>query len=172
IEYSAVSKENGLRVSNGNLGCYQAICDVLSVAALVWDKADIDMNMLDFQLASDLTDNKSNKYSIKIDNIYNGIAINFPTVCKNAIVAEVEEGYIKKFTIHLSSINAMTQKREVAPVHLAIDMLYSNYGNRSMIINDVYKCYDFNEDGKAYVKWAFEVRGDEEILVVDSSELY
>lgn len=171
IEYSAVSKENGLKVSNGNLGCYQAICDVLSIAALVWDKADIDVDMLDFQLTSALTDNKSNKYSIRIDNIYNGIAINFPTVCKNAIVAEVEEGYIKKFTIHLSNISVMSQKREVSPVHLAIDMLYSNYGNRSMIIDDVYKCYDFNEDGKAYVKWAFEIRGDEEILVVDSSEL-
>ena len=172
IEYNAVSRENGLRLSNGNTGCYQSVCDVLMVAALVWKEANIDANILDFQLVSDLKDNKNGKYTVKIDNIYNGIAINFPDVCKNAIVAEVEEGYITKFTIHLSRIAKTETKKEIAPVHLAIDMLYSDHGNRGMVINDVYKCYDFNDEGKAYVKWAFEIRGDEEILVVDSSDLY
>ncbi len=172
IEYSAVSRENGLKMSDGSLGCYQAVCDVLNVAGLVWNEADIDAGNLDFQVVSDLVDKKSNKYTVKIDNVYNGIAINFQNTCNNAIVAEVEEGYITKFVIHLSQISEMDKKKENGPVHLAIDTLYEEYGNTGMVIDDVYKCYNFDNDGRAYVKWAFEVRGSDEILVVDSSDLF
>lgn len=172
IEYNAVSRENGLKMSEGNFSCYQAVCDVLNVAGLVWNEADIDARKLDFQVVSNLVDNKSNKYTVKIDNMYNGIVINFQNICNNAIVAEVEEGYITKFVIHLSRINELDNKKENVPVHLAIDTLYADYGNTVMIINDVYKCYDFNKDNKAYVKWAFEVRGSDKILVVDTSDLF
>ena len=171
IEYNAVSKENGLKISN-DTNCYQAVCDVLNVVGSVWQESDIDAKNLDFQLVSDLIDNKNNKYTVKIDNMYNGIAINFQNICKNAIVAEVEEGYITKLIIHLSRTSETEQKKENAPVQLAIDTLYEDYGNSGMVIDDVYKCYDFDKEGKAYVKWAFEVRGDEEILIVDSSDLF
>lgn len=171
IEYNAVSRENGLKISS-DVKCHQAICDVLNIAGAIWKESDIDAKNLDFQLISDLIDNKNNKYTIKIDNIYNGIAINFQNICNNAITAEVEEGYITKLVIHLSRISETEQKKENAPVHMAIDSLYADYGNSGMIIEDVYKCYDFDKKGKAYVKWVFEVKGDEDILVIDSSDMF
>lgn len=172
IEYSAVSKENGLRLSSGNATSYQAVYDVLNVAGMVWKESGIDAKNLDYQLVSPLSDSNNGKYTVRLDNMYNGTTINYSTVTNNAVLAEVEEGYITKLVMHLSDITEKGQKTESAPVLMAIDSVYAGYGKDSMIIDDVYKCYDFDETGKGTAKWVFRVRGDENILVVDTSDLY
>lgn len=172
IEYSAVSKESGLRLSNGNASAYQAVHDVLNVAGTVWENSGIDAKNLDYHLVSDLSDNSTGKYTVKIDNMYNGTAINYSTVTNNAVWAEVDEGYITKLVMHLSDITGTGHSTESAPVLMAIDSVYENYGKSSLVIDDVYRCYDFDESGKGTAKWVFKIRGDEGILVVDTSDLY
>lgn len=172
IEYQAVAKDNGLRISNATASAYQAVCDVLNVTATVWERSGIESKNLDYQLVSDLADNKENKYTVKIDNMFEGTAINYSNITNNAVLSVVEEGYITKLVIHLSNITAGEQKLETPPVLMAIDTVYADYGDSGMIIDDVYKCYDFDKSGKGVAKWAFKVRGDEKILLMDMSDLY
>lgn len=172
IEYNAVSKENGLRLSTGNTSAKQAVHDVLNIAGRVWENSGIDAKNLDYHLVSDLSDNSESIYTVKLDNMYNGTTINYSTVTNNAVLAEVEEGYITKLVIHLSDITETGQSTESAPVLMAIDTVYASYGRSGMIIDDAYRCYDFDESGRGTAKWVFKIRGDENILVVDTSDLY
>lgn len=172
IEYSAVSRENGLHLSNGNVTAYQAVYDVLNVAGKLWEESGIDTKNLDYQLVSPLYDNENGKYTVKLDNMYKGTVINYSNITSNAVVAEVQEGYITNLIIHLSDVSENGQKTENAPVLMAIDSVYADYGKDSMIIDDVYKCYDFDESGLGVAKWVFKLRDDNNILVVDTSELY
>lgn len=172
IEFQAVAKENGLKMSNVTPSAYQAVCDVLNVTATVWKKSGIEAKNLDYHLVSDMTDNKENKYTVEINNMYDGEYINYSSIANNAILAEVNDGYITKLVIHLSNITEGKQKIETAPVLMAIDTVYARYGNSGMIIDDVYKCYDFDSSGKGVAKWAFKVRNDKDILLMDMSDLY
>lgn len=170
IEYNAVSKENGMKISNSSANSYQAICDVLGVAAMLWDKSGIEAQNLDYHLASDYTDNKENVYTVNVDNMFEGVVINYNNVTEHAISAKVEDGYITNLVVHLSNISKSEQKREILPVLMAIDTVYASEGSNGMIIDDVYKCYDFDESGKGVTKWVFEVRDRENNLVVDLSD--
>ncbi len=172
IEYRAVAKENGLKMSDAGTGAYQAVCDVLNVTSTVWKKSGIEAKNQEYHLVSDLRDNKDNKYTVKIDNMYNGTYINYSYISNHSILAEVEEGYITRLVIHLSNITESGQKPETAPVLMAIDAVYADYGNSGMIIDDVYKCYDFDKSGKAVAKWAFKVRDDDNILLMNITDLY
>ncbi len=170
IEYSAVAKENGLKVSNEIPDSYQAVCDVLNVAETVWERSGLEEKNLDYQLVSDLVDSKDNKYTVKINNMFNGTAINYSNITNSAISAQVEDGYITKLVMHLSNIGETEQAVETVPVLMAIDTVYANYGDRGMIVDDVYKCYDFDKSGKGVAKWAFKVRDDENILLMDITD--
>lgn len=172
IEYSAVSKENGLRLSNGNATSYQAIHDTLNVTEKLWDEYGINTENLDYQLVSPLSDDKEGKYTVILDNMYKGTTINYSSVTGNAVVAEVEDGYITKLVMHLSNISETDKKTESAPVLMAIDSVYAGYGKESMIIDDLYKCYDFDENGIGTAKWVFKLRDDSNILLIDTSDLY
>ena len=172
IQYSAVSKENGLRFSNGNATSYQAVHDVLNVTGKVWAQSGMDTKNLDYQLVSPLSDDKNRKYTVRLDNMYKGTTINYSNITSNAVVAEVEEGYITELVMHLSNITETGRKTQSAPVLMAIDSVYAGYGKESMIIDDVYKCYDFDENGLGTAKWVFKLRDDNSVLVVDTSDLY
>ena len=169
IEYKAVAKENGLKMSKESPNAYQAVCDVLNVSSTVWEKSGLDVKNYDYQLVSDLIDNKDNKYTVKINNMFNGTAINYSSITNNAISANVEDGYITKLILHLSNITKTGQQIETTPVLMAIDTVYAHYGDKDMVIDDVYKCYDFDKSGKGMSKWAFKIRNDESILLMDMS---
>ena len=172
VEYSAVSKEKGIRISNGSKSSYQAVHDVLNVVGMLWEKSDIEKKNLDYQLVSELADNDEGKYTIRLDNIINGTTINYSNITNNAVQAQVEGGYITYLVMHISDIVETGQKNESAPVLMAIDSVYEGYGKDVMIIDDVYRCYDFDETGKGIAKWVFKLKDESEVLMVDTSELY
>ena len=170
IEYNAVSKENGLRVSNGVKTSYQAVHDVLNVAGMLWEKSKIAKKNLDYQLVSELADNDEGKYTIRFDNMINGTTVNYSNITGNAVMAQVEGGYIIHLVMHISDITETGHKNESAPVLMAIDSVYEGYGKDVMIIDDVYRCYDFDDDGKGIAKWVFKLKDESKILMVDTSE--
>lgn len=167
IEYSAVSKENGLRLSASAPNSYQAVCDVLNGAGKIWSISDTDNKEFDYHISSDLKDNKENVYKVKIDSMYKGTNIHYSNVCENAVYGQVEEGYITRLVVHLSDIAETNQSSMVAPVLMGIDTVYEKYQNDGMVIEDVYRCYDFDSSGKGTPKWIFKLYGKEESLVVD-----
>lgn len=170
IEYNAVSKENGLRVSNGGKTSYQAVHDVLNVVSMLWEKSDVAVKNLDYQLVSPLEDNDEGKYQIRLDNMIDGIAVNYSNVANNAVFAQVEGGYITRLVMHISDITETSHKNESAPVLMAIDSVYEGRGKDVMIIDDVYRSYDFDESGKGIAKWLFKLKDEDEVLVVDTSK--
>lgn len=172
VEYSAVSKEKGLRVSNGGSTAYQAVYDVLNVVSMLWEKSDSKAKNLDYQLVSALNDNEDGIYTVRLDNMINGTTVNYSTGTGNAVLAQVEEGYITRLTMHISDISETGNKTESAPVLMAIDSVFEGYGKDVMIIDDVYRCYDFDDTGKGVAKWIFKLKDDSTALVVDTSELY
>lgn len=168
IEYNAVSKENGLSLSKGISNSYQAVCDVLNGAGKIWNISRADNSNFDYHLVSDLKDNKENVYEVKIDSMYKGTAIHYSNVCENAVYGQVEEGYITKLVVHLSDISQTEKTSAVAPVLMSIDTIYEKYQNDGMVIEDVYRCYDFDHSGVGISKWIFKLNGKEESLVVDT----
>ncbi len=171
IEYSAVSEENGLRLSNGGTTSRQAVHDTLSIAGMIWEASGIAAKNLDYHLVSQLTDNDRGSYTVRIDNMYKGTTINFKNVTNNAVLAQVDEGYITHLAVHLSDISETGSSTDVAPVLVAIDSVYESYGKSNIIIEDAYKCYDFDEAGKGTAKWVFKISGEENNLVVDTKDL-
>ncbi len=165
IEYNAVSKEKGLKLSSGNPNSYQAVCDVLNCVGKIWGMSDADNSNFDYHLSSALTDNKENLYEVKIDSMYNGTTIHYSNVCENAVYGQVEEGYITRLVVHLSDISETEQSSTVTPVLMGIDTIYEKYQDGGMVIEDVYRCYDFDSSGKGNSKWIFKL--DDESLVVD-----
>ena len=171
VEYSAVSKEKGLRVSMGGATSYQAVHDVLNVVSMLWEESNAQVKNMDYQLVSSLSDNEDGKYTVRLDNMINGAAVNYSNVIGNAVYAQVEEGYITRLVIHLSDISQTVQKTQSAPVLMAIDSVFEGYGKGAMVIDDVYRCYDFDDAGKGVAKWVFKLKDGDEVLVVDTSEL-
>ncbi len=167
IEYSAVSKENGLSLSKGISNSYQAVCDVLNGAGKIWNISRADNSDFDYHLSSNLKDNKENVYEVKIDSMYKGTVIHYSNVCENAVYGKVEEGYITKLVVHLSDISYTSKSNSVVPVLMSIDTIYEKYQDNGMVIEDVYRCYDFDSSGTGISKWIFKLRGKEESLVVD-----
>ena len=172
LEYNAVSKENGLRVSNGGKTSYQAVHDVLNVVGMLWEKSNVGNKNLDYQLVSELADNDDGKYTVRLDNMINGTTVNYSNVTNNAVEAQIEGGYITNLVMHISDITETGHKNESAPVLMAIDSVYEGYGKEVMIIDDLYRCYDFDETGKGIAKWVFKLKDENEVLVVDTSELH
>ncbi len=171
VEYGAVSKEKGLRVSTGGTTSYQAVHDVLNIVSMLWEKSDAEVKNMDYQLVSSLCDNDEGKYTVRLDNMINGAAVNYSNVTGNAVHAQVEEGYVTRLVMHLSDISQTGQKTESAPVLMAIDSVFEGYGKNAMVIDDVYRCYDFDDTGKGVAKWVFNLKDGDEVLVVDTSEL-
>lgn len=169
IEYSAVSKERGLKKSDTASDCNQAINDVLKVVKELWSESGMDGNSLNLHLDSSVIDSKTNRYTVKFNNIYNGIVIDYDNVTPNAVYAEVEDGYITNFKIHLVNISESEETSRIMPVLEAIDKMYAGYGDSKVIIDDVYKCYDIKRDRNVSAKWAFKIRGTDEILVIDNA---
>lgn len=171
IEYSAVDSESGLSLSNSGVSCYQAICDVLNISGKLWSASDIEFKNPDYQLSSELADNKENVYTVKIDSLYNGTVINFENVAENAVFAQVEGGNITKLVMHLYDLSETKQIHETAPVLMGIDAVYEKYNDVGMVINDVYRCYEFDDSGKGIVKWKFELDSENQSMVVDADYL-
>ena len=73
-------------------------------------------------------------------------------------------------TASISDITETSQKNESAPVLMAIDSVYEGRGKDVMIIDDVYRSYDFDESGKGIAKWLFKLKDEDEVLVVDTSK--
>lgn len=167
VQYSAVAKDRGMKISNGTPNANQAVNDVLKVVRQLWQESGMEQNSMNLHLASELIDNKENNYVVSFDNMYNGIVINYPDGLNHAVNARVEGGYITEFVMHFVDIEETEEILQTIPVLSAIDILYAGYGTDKMIINDVYKCYDLNDDENISVKWAFEVRGTKEILVIN-----
>ena len=166
VEYNAVSKEKGMKKSNTTPDCNQAVNDVLKVIKELWSKAELDNDFLNLHLDSPLIDNKNNKYTVKFNNIFNGVVVNYQNGGNNVVSAEVEDGYITKFVIHFTNISDTGSESQIMPVLSAIDKLYADHGTSKMIIDDVYTCYDIKQNSGIDVGWAFKVRGTNEILVV------
>ena len=171
VEYSAVSKEKGLKISNGAKTSYQAVHDVLNVVSMLWEKSEAKSKNLDYQIVSELADNDEGKYTIRLDNMINGTTVNYSTITGNAVMAQVEDGYITRLVMHISDIAETSSNNESAPVLMAIDSVYEGYGKDVMVIDDVYRCYDFDETGKGIAKWVFKLKDESEVLVVDTSEI-
>ncbi|MBR5518884.1 MAG: hypothetical protein IKV86_07670 [Clostridia bacterium] len=171
VEYNAVSKEKGLRVSNGAKTSYQAVHDVLNVVSMLWEKSESGNKNLDYQLVSAMEDNEDGNYTIRLDNMVSGITVNYAGVTGNAVMAQVDDGYITRLVMHISDISETGSKNESAPVLMAIDSVYEGRGKDIMIIDDVYRCYDFDENGKGIAKWVFKLKDEGEVLVVDTSDI-
>lgn len=169
VEYSAVSKDRGMKISDSVPSANQAVNDVLKVVRQLWQESGMEQASMNLHLASELIDNKENNYVVSFDNMHNGIVLNYPSGSNHAVYARVEDGYITEFVIHLVDIAESEETVETIPVLSAIDILYAIHGTNKMIIDDVYKCYDLGEDESISVKWAFEVRGTKEILVIDDT---
>ena len=71
--------------------------------------------------------------------------------------------------IHLVNISESEEISRIMPVLEAIDKMYAGYGGSKVIIDDVYKCYDIKRDRNVSAKWAFKIRGTDEILVIDNA---
>jgi hypothetical protein len=155
-----------MKKSNTTPDCNQAVNDVLKVIKELWSKAELDNDFLNLHLDSPLIDNKNNKYTVKFNNIFNGVVVNYQNGGNNVVSAEVEDGYITKFVIHFTNISDTGSESQIMPVLSAIDKLYADHGTSKMIIDDVYTCYDIKQNNGIDVGWAFKVRGTNEILVV------
>ena len=141
---------------------------MLNVSGKIWSVSGVDFKNLDYHLDSELADNKENIYTVRIDNMYNGTVINYSNTSENAVLARVEDGYITKLVMHLSDITETKQTHETVPVLMGIDAVYEKYNDRGMVINDVYRCYDFDNSGQGIVKWRFELDGDNDPMVVNT----
>ena len=167
VEYNAVAKDRGMRISNGAPNAIQAVNDVLKVVRQLWQESGMEQTSMKLHLASELIDNKENNYVVSFENLHNGIVLNYPNGSNRAVYARVEDGYITEFVIHLVDVVGIEETVETIPVLSAIDILYAHHGTNKMIIDDVYKCYDLGDGESISVKWAFEVRGTKEVLVID-----
>ena len=169
VEYNAVSKDRGMKVSDGTPNANQAVSDVLKVVRQLRQQSGMEQTSMNLHLASELIDNKENDYQVSFDNMYNGIVVNYPNGYNHGVYARVEDGYITNFVIHLVDIEETGETVQTIPVLSAIDILYAIHGTDKMIIDDVYKCYDLDGGEDISVKWAFEVRGTKEIIVIDDT---
>lgn len=170
VEYSAVSNKKGLKKSTAAPSCRQAVNDVLSLVGELCKEAQISADSLNLHLSSDLADNKDNKYTVAFTNMYNGITVNYGGAGGHAVIAEVDNGVITSFRMHIVNLNNAQSNTSVGPVLAAIDTLYSTYGASKIKITDVYKCYDLKAEGEVKAKWAFRVDNSNEVLVVDGDE--
>ncbi len=170
VEYSAVSSKKGLKKSNTAPNCRQAVNDVLSLVGELCKEAQISADSLNLHLSSDLADNKDNKYTVAFTNMYNGITVNYGSVGGHAVIAEVDNGVITSFRMHIADITDAQSRTSVGPVLAAIDSLYSTYGASKITITDVYKCYDLKAEGEIKPKWAFRVDNSNDVLVVGEDE--
>lgn len=170
VEYSAVSKKRGLKKSDSVNDCRQAVNDVLKIVRELCEEAEIRSDSLNLHLCSDLVDNRNNKYNVRLNNMFGGIAVNYAAGVNNAVYANVDDGYITDFTMHLANFYESEKTTRIVPVLAAIDSLYADYGKNTMIISDVYKCYDFDSAGEIGVKWAFKVEGSDEVLVIGNED--
>ena len=49
----------------------------------------------------------------------------------------------------------------------AIDLLYVDYSRDKIVIDDVYKCFDFKAPGEISVKWAFKIKNTDGVVVTE-----
>ena len=166
VEYSAVSDESGLKVSNGK-GNVKAISDTLKIVKELLDTSEFDISLMNLHYSSELIDNKNNNYTVRLNNMYNGAVINYDNISNSAVSAEIKNGYITNFVIHFVPFEESDENCDTIPVLSAIDKLYFGHSGK-MIINDVVKCYDFKTLGAVELKWGFSADGDTKLMVVDN----
>ncbi|MBQ6906898.1 MAG: hypothetical protein IJQ28_00840, partial [Clostridia bacterium] len=122
IEYTSVKKDIGMKTTSANQSCSSTVNDILNIVKSIWDKSGVSSDNLILHMDSILADNKDNIYVIKLNNLYNGTVINYDNLTNNAVYAEVEDGYITKFIMHISDVKETESANESIPVLQGIDM--------------------------------------------------
>jgi len=168
VEYNAVNKDGGIKISPVSTSCSNAVNEVLNIVKNIWDKSGVSHEFLTLHLDSLLADNSDNTYTIKLNNTFNGIVINYDKITNNCVYANIENGYITKFVMHISGVTKTDSVSEPIPVLQGIDIMYEKQNNKKIVIDDVYRCYHMGKNGQANVKWAFKVNDDDNILVIDN----
>lgn len=167
VEYSALSSKRGLRKSTSTNNCSQAVNDVLKLVGELCEEAEIRKDSFNLHLTSNLCDNRENKYTVKFENTFNGTVINYGNGDGNAVSATVDDGYITEFKIHLANFSESDNGTRPPPMLYAIDLLSAESNGGTLIIDDIYKCFDCTNPGEASIKWAFKIKNSDTVKVIN-----
>lgn len=173
VEYNAIKTDKGIRIENTKIDPNQIVNKIAKIARDVWKQAGVTQPP-DMSLVSDLVEQKSGKYVVEMNYTIEGIPVitQFPATepMNNALYAEVQDGYIKRFRIVLRTFFVTNEKVQNTPVLSAIDNLFKMYGqvNTETKINDIFQCYSSEVGDTSVAQWGVELSNDKSIIIIPS----
>ena len=173
VEYNAIKTDKGIRIQNAKIEPNQIVNSIAKIARDVWKKAGVTQPP-DMSLVSDLVEQKSGKYIVEMNYIVEGIPVitqfSLADPMYNALYAEVQDGYIKRFRIVLRTFSVTGEKVQSTPVLVAIDNLFKMYGqaNTETKINDIFQCYSSEGGDTSVAQWGVELSNNKGVIIVPS----
>lgn len=166
IEYNAVKTDRSILLQKESGEPFEMVNGVIRIANNIWNFADIDED-LNLHLVSDLKPDENGVYTIKLNYYYNGLPVILSVDGKqtNAITAQVENGYLKKFSMVLRNFSKDEDKTESSDVITAIDSLFDMYssGEGNIKIDDIHLAY-YADKKEVSLRWC--VRSENETIVI------
>ena len=159
VEYTAVTASRGMPVTkSGKLTARQAAIETINIAKNVWKFSGFPPHN-EIRLHSDLSDNNSGTYTVRLVYFAGGVPVMFTADNESddgaSIYAEIEDGHLKHFRMELVSIKQGDGTMGWTSVLEAVDTLFSgNSGNgQSLKINDIFECYSVDGNKNVTPEW-------------------
>lgn len=161
IEYTAVTVNEGIKISEAKASSSTIVNEVLNIAEKVISNAGIEDEVI-LKLRTPLNETAVASYSAGFDRYYNGLPV--MTDGGNTLSAQFENGYITRFKIRLNNLSLSEAKATPPTVINTIDKLFEKINSdNQVLIDNIYRCYFVNGEGEYAVRWC--IKHDGEITV-------
>ena len=151
VEYTAVTVNEGIKITDAKSPSSTIINKVLSIAEKVISNANLEGEVI-LKLRSPLNEVPVSSYKASFDRYYNGL----PVVAdgKNTLSAQFENGYITSFSIRLNNLSLSEAKATPPTVISTIDRLFETMNSdKTVLISNIYQSYFVDGEGEYPVKW-------------------